>query len=321
MSGRYLTDLADVLRRAGLRVIEQDGWQKRARSSGGYSDSRPWCVMWHHTASGANASASSDASYMSYGSENKPVANLMIARNGEVWVLAAGATNTNGKGNSRRFSKGTVPADSMNSYAVGMEIQNTGVGQAYSVECINAAFGASLAVCAAYGLAPDDVDCHHTYAPGRKIDPATAAAVQGGWRPSSVNSSGSWSLDDLRAECRRRAAGTAPTPTPPTPGDDTVIRLFSSQTEPKEYNALFFAECDAQGRSIELQWSGSGDDPAVQERIAVMQGAFGDGPGVYGSWPLLLAGVKNNRLHPKHRPSDIVDSIKAGGWGDQDFAP
>jgi hypothetical protein len=107
-----------------------------------------------------------------------------------------------------------------------------------------------------------------------------------------------------------------PKPQPPIPGDDSMtIRIFESHQTPKEFNAMFFAECDSQDRSIELQWSGSGDDPAVQERIAIMRANFGD------SLPLTLAGVRNNRLHPKHKPSDIVDSAKQGGWTENDFAP
>jgi len=111
--------------------------------------------------------------------------------------------------------------------------------------------------------------------------------------------------------------GSAPTPIPPTPtptpGDDMTIRIFESQTNPKEFNAMFFGECDSLDRSIELQWSGDGGDPAVQARIAVMMENFGP------ARPLLLAGVKNNRLHPKHRPSDIIDSLHV--WTDSDFAP
>jgi hypothetical protein len=94
-----------------------------------------------------------------------------------------------------------------------------------------------------------------------------------------------------------------------------TIRIFESQTSPKEFNAMFFAECDSQNRSIELQWSGPGDDPRVQERIGVMMANFGP------PLPLLLAGVKNNRLHAKHKPADIKDSAKPGGWSDWDFAP
>ena len=89
--------------------------------------------------------------------------------------------------------------------------------------------------------------------------------------------------------------------------------VFTSQTNPREFNAMFFGTADAQGRTIELQWSGNGDDPAVQERIAVMLDNFGP------ARPLTLAGVKNNRLHPKHRPSDLNDSLHQ--WTDSDFAP
>jgi len=62
----YLTDLADWLRAAGIAVVEYEGWQHRARSSGGYSSGKPWGVMWHHTAS--RADAADDASYIAEGS-------------------------------------------------------------------------------------------------------------------------------------------------------------------------------------------------------------------------------------------------------------
>jgi len=241
VTGRYLTEMADVLRAAGVTVVEQDGWRTRARSSGGYSGNRPWCVMWHHTASGANATAANDAQYMSYNASDKPIANLLIARDGTVWVLAAGATNTNGKGNPQPFTRGTVPADQMNTHAIGMEIQNTGVGQTYSQPCIDAAFATSLALCAAYGLAPDDVCTHAQYAPGRKIDPATAAAVAGPWQPRSINSSGSWNLDDLRAECRRRASGPAPIPPDPTP-EDFDMESFLIQHTAQGWLALVYGD-------------------------------------------------------------------------------
>jgi hypothetical protein len=126
-----------------------------------------------------------------------------------------------------------VPADQMNTHAIGMEIQNTGVGQAYSPECIDAAMRTSLACCAAYGLRPDDVAGHWDYAPTRKIDPATAAAVQGPWRPRSVTSSGTWSIDDLRAELNRRAAAVGPTPPDPTPNPPTP------EPDTEEYDMAF----------------------------------------------------------------------------------
>jgi LysM repeat protein len=72
-----------------------------------------------------------------------------------------------------------------------------------------------------FGNLPGDLMTHAGYCqpscPGRKIDPATAAAVQGPWKPRSLNSSGTWNQDDVRAEAARRAGSTPPTPTPPTP--------------------------------------------------------------------------------------------------------
>jgi hypothetical protein len=224
VSGTYLTSLADWLRAAGCNVTEYSGWQTRARSSGGYASGRPWGVMWHHTAS--QTSPQNDASYMCNGSSDRPIANLLIARDGSVWVLAAGCTNTNGKGNGWKWSRGTVPADSMNSYAIGMEIANSGVGEAYPQVQIDAAFAASVAIVKALGLDAGDVCQHYNYAPGRKIDPARATAVQGPWKPGSCTSSGTWELNDLVAEHRRRCGAApapgptppGPTPTPPTPG-------------------------------------------------------------------------------------------------------
>jgi len=208
----YLTGMADWFRAAGLKVVEYDGWKTRSRSSGGYDTGRPWGVMWHHTAS--NTSPENDANYMCSGSPDRPIANLMIARDGTVWVLAAGATNTNGKGSGVVWSKGRVPDDSMNTYAVGMEICNSGVGEAYSEAQIDGAFGASIAVIQNLGLTPTDLSEHNTYAPDRKIDPATAAGVQGGWKPDSSTSSGTWDVNDLISEHAARCHQQGPEPAP-----------------------------------------------------------------------------------------------------------
>lgn len=215
MGSIYLTWMADDLAAAGLRVARYQGWTTRSRSSGGY-DSQPLCVMWHHTAS--QTSAENDCYYMCYGSSDQPICNLYIARDGTVWVLAAGATNTNGKGRSLSFSRGTVATDNMNKCAVGMEIANNGVGEPYPQVQIDAAFKASNVINRHVGNQPTDVATHQSYAPDRKIDPARGTAVQGPWRPSEINSSGSWHVDDVRLECGRR---TGATPIPPNGGKVT----------------------------------------------------------------------------------------------------
>jgi hypothetical protein len=106
----------------------------------------------------------------------------------------------------------------MNTRAIGIEAANSGVGEVWPQAQVDAYFRLNNALAAAYGLRPTDCASHAAWAPSRKIDPATAAAVQGPWRPRSINSSGTWNVDDIRNECRARAGtGPAPTPTPPKP--------------------------------------------------------------------------------------------------------
>lgn len=199
----WLTELANWLRDAGLNVIEYPGWQTRARSSGGYS-SMPLCVMWHHTASPSSWDGQKDADYIAKGDSAAPLSNLYIDRSGTVWVLAAGATNTNGKGRSLKFSRGTVPADGMNTRALGVELGNNGVGEAWPQCQTDAMFTVSNTCNAKFGNQPTDISTHQNYAPDRKIDPATAASVQGPFTPRSVNSSGTWDNGDVQTECERR---------------------------------------------------------------------------------------------------------------------
>ena len=222
MSSRYLTGLADWCRSAGLVVVEVSGWETRARSSGGFDGDRPWCVMWHHTAS--NTSPSNDVNWMVNDSPDKPIANLLLARDGSVHVMAAGATNTNGKGYAFKTSRGTVPNDSMNTHAVSIEAANDGVGEPWTQQQIDAFFTLSLTLTGYLGLTPSDICEHQVWAPDRKIDPATANAVQGPWRPRSINSSGTWNQSDVVVELLERSGQ----PSPPPPEDEmTFIYAFA----------------------------------------------------------------------------------------------
>ena len=124
--GRFLTDLADVLRAAGLSVEEHDGWQQRHRSSGGYNGG-PVGIIVHHTASPASWDGQRDVDFIAVGCDVAPMANLYLDRKGQWWVLAAGASNTNGKGGPW----GPLPLDSANSRVIGIEAGNDGVGEAW----------------------------------------------------------------------------------------------------------------------------------------------------------------------------------------------
>ena len=234
MGSLWYTDMADLYRAAGLDVEETDGWQTRSRSSGGFS-SAPLGVQWHHTAS--NTTPANDLNYMIYGSDSAPVGNLLLDRDGVVHLIAAGASNCAGKGGPTTMSRGTVPLDSGNSTTWAMEVANNGVGQEWPQVQIDAYFIASNVANQRFGNQPTDLFSHAFYAPDRKIDPATAAAVKGPWKPRSINSSGTWNNDDIRNEATRRWSGTTqptpepgPEPEPPTEEDD-VTRLYLAKLD------------------------------------------------------------------------------------------
>lgn len=220
MSGRYLTDLAGVCRAAGLDVIEVNGWQTRARSSGGYGTGRPTTVMVHHTASGASADGWGDVNYICYGSPDKPLSNLYLDRHGSVWVCAAGCTNTNGKGSDTWG--GGVPNDSMNSYAIGIEAGNNGVGEKWPWEQQISYLALCRALCDHYGISYNNVRGHFEWAPTRKVDPAGPSA----WAAGSA----SWNMTHFRSDVKDYLP-PEPTPSPPTQEDDDMVPFLIRNNE------------------------------------------------------------------------------------------
>ena len=211
MGSRYLTDLASVCRGAGLWVNEEPGWQSRARGSGGYSSGLPCAVMIHHTASGPSSDGQPDVNYMCYSADARPIANIYLARTGIVWVMAAGATNTNGSGGPL----GPVSGDSMNSSAIGIEAGNNGTGEPWPEAQQRAYTQLCSALCKHYGIPVGQVWSHCEWAPGRKIDPAG---------PSKWAASGTWNEDSFRGDVALYSPGPTPPPTPtPVPPTPTPV--------------------------------------------------------------------------------------------------
>jgi len=255
----YYDLLIDVLQGAGVQCAVNDineGWERRSRSSGGFA-APPLGVCWHHTASAA--SVNSDLSYMIHNSPDAPIGNMLLARDGIVWPIAAGGANTQGKGGPTSFSRGTVPLDQGNTKMWGIEAQNNGVGQAWPVAQIDAYFRCNEALAELFGNQVTDCISHQGYAPSRKIDPATAAAVEGPWRPGSVTSSGTWNVNDIHEEARRRLG--VPVPPTPHPQEDemaTVILAIEGR------NAQFIGQgpllADGTVHNLFVTWFGPGPD-------------------------------------------------------------
>jgi hypothetical protein len=251
VTGIYYTDAAAWLRGAGLEVVECDGWEDRARSSGGFANP-PLGIQWHHTAS--STTPENDTGWQTEGSDDAPIGNATIMRDGSIWLVAAGASNTAGKGGPLTLSRGTVPLDSGNSTTWAWEVANSGVGERWPQIQVDAYFAATIEMNKRFGNAPTDVFTHAIGASDckgwtdRKIDPATAAAVEGPWKPRSVNSSGTWHLGDIRAELERRAAGTTPPPEPePAPEDevtDSDIEKIAKRAADLVWGRQFNVACD-----------------------------------------------------------------------------
>ena len=220
--GSLYYDWVSILRGGGCTVQENSitaGWQRRARSSGGFAVP-PIGIWWHHTASPTSMSVNSHLTWQTKTCPERPVGNMLLDRSGTFWPIAGGASNCAGKGGPWRFSKGNCPKDQGNVYGVQIEVENNGLGEPWSQKLIDEYFRGSLAIAKALSLKPDDIVGHAHYAPTRKIDPAQAGVVQGPWKPRSINGSGTWNLDDMKAECTKRAGSGTITPPKPQPDDE-----------------------------------------------------------------------------------------------------
>lgn len=198
-TGRYLTDLADVLRAAGLPVHEYGDWQHRARSSGGYASGEPHVVIVHHTASVADPD--DDAYYIAEGSDIAPIANLLLDRTGVWWVLAAGACNHAGSGGPR----GDVPVDSCNTRSIGVEAANAGTGEPWPKVQTDSYVAGVAALIRHYGIHVGDCWGHVEWT-DRKIDPAGPSP----WAAGAAT----WDLDAFRGSVALYAPPSSPPPPP-----------------------------------------------------------------------------------------------------------
>ena len=156
----WLTDLADVARSTGLPVIEVPGW--RTRGHGPMTDVRT--IIAHHTAGPASGN------YPSLGVVRDgrpglagPLAQLGLARDGTVYVIAAGLCWHAGVSRDPSYT---------NSHAVGIEAEGTGTDP-WPARQMDAYARLCRALADHYGLPCSRVLGHkETCAPvGRKVDP------------------------------------------------------------------------------------------------------------------------------------------------------
>lgn len=118
-----LTWLPEVLRAAGLKVAETDGWASRGKGEMGDVVG----VMCHHTGVGGTANMPTlNALINGRGGPHPlsgPLAQLGLGRDGTYYVVAAGRANHAGAGNWRGIETG-------NSSFIGIEAENAGTRSA-----------------------------------------------------------------------------------------------------------------------------------------------------------------------------------------------
>lgn len=188
----FITDVVDAFEDAGIPYVTLNGWKTRGRSSGQGFRAAPRGIIVHHTAS--QTSLDNDVNYMTYNAQYSPIANLYIGRGGEVVVMAAGGCNHAGSGSGTSWGS-SVPENSANSYAIGIECGNNGVGEYWP----QAQRERLIQVCAVlmdrYAIPINELRAHFEWAPWRKIDPAGPPAP---YFQLPNDSSRRWNMDSFR---------------------------------------------------------------------------------------------------------------------------
>lgn len=188
-----LTDLADVLRAAGLNVVEQPGW--KTRSNDGNRFAGVWGILchWTGTALAANGDYPS-LNIVTNGRSDLPgmLSQLGLGRNGTWYVIGAGVA----------WHAGTVDRTASDNYhAIGIEAEYHPDQGAWPEVQQRSYERGCAALAEHYGVPLDQIRGHYEAAKpyGRKPDPKTLPGGMPGFRQrvAAVNLQ---EEDDLNAE-------------------------------------------------------------------------------------------------------------------------
>jgi hypothetical protein len=253
----YLNDLASMLRAGGMNVVEVGGWT--SRNHGSMAGVRS--VVCHHTAGSATGNAPSLGVVTNGRSDLAgPLAQLFLARDGTVYTVSNGVA----------WHAGATIDDAVygNSYAIGIEAENTG-SQPWPDVQVNAYAKLCALLCTHYGLSVDRVKGHKEICKpaGRKIDPAGLPGDMNGLRgriqaflSGGTSTNGKLLNGDthmkLQAEMNTRSEIIS------LPPDANVKLIFSARTTIFGGHIYFWGPTNGQG---------TGGDPG-QFRVEVKQG-------------------------------------------------
>jgi N-acetyl-anhydromuramyl-L-alanine amidase AmpD len=159
----FLPWLVDVPKAAGLKCAPVDGWQTRGHGPMGEVKG----VLLHHTAGGLGGNMPS-LGVITKGRPDLagPLANYGLGRDGTVYCVSGGRAFHAGKGSWHGVTNG-------NSELIGIEAENTGLGEAWSEAQMDAYVRLVAALLKQAGADPIMAVAHREWAlpKGRKIDP------------------------------------------------------------------------------------------------------------------------------------------------------
>lgn len=151
-----VTFLADVLRAAGVPVVEVPGWRGRGKDMVGVNG-----VVWHHTATGQGMNDAALERILTAGRRDLPgpLSQLSPRRSGSIALVADGRCNHNGYG-------------TWGNSAIALEFANDGVGEPFPNRQIDVGLASTAAILLFLGKSPDQgMKAHKETNPSRKIDP------------------------------------------------------------------------------------------------------------------------------------------------------
>lgn len=218
--------LPSVLRAAGLRVVEVDGWAIRGKEMDAIEG-----IVNHHTASPTASTLNTNLSVVINGNSIAPgpIAQVLLWRDGTCYIIASGKANHAGAGGPWGWLPLSPPGQLSiaNARTIGIEAVNNGTGEPWAPAMIDAYLALDAAILKQIGRPASRVLTHHEWAPTRKIDPAGPT----GGRVAMLPGLSTWSGDAWRALIAAKMQTPAPpTPTPtPQPPEEDEMKIYCNK--------------------------------------------------------------------------------------------
>ncbi|MFB6721255.1 N-acetylmuramoyl-L-alanine amidase [Kribbella sp. NPDC056345] len=270
--------LIDVLRGAGVQVVEEGNWQARG-VSGSFN---PIGVLWHHTA-GVTSTATNPAPSLNVCINGRggdrplqgPLCHALVDYHGVFHLISANRANHAGASRG----SGPIPVGDGNTMLVGWEIDYNGVSQQMTAAQYNASVAATAAVLKQLGRDANHARGHIETSTENKIDPAF------------VN------LDQMRADVANRMRG----------GDTPVIGNWDG-AGPDDVGIFRPSESRyhlrlPDGSTRHVPWGDTGDVPVIGN----WDGAGPDDVGIFRP--------RESRFHLR-LPNGSVRHVPWGDTGD-----